>query len=357
MRRILHNNPLPVEIVFHPSWWHRHADISFDQDFFYHPSRRVEVERKMEQVLYDRFGDLGLGEDKDKDLPVIGAVHNAAGFLLSEMLGCEVRYYEDAPPQVVTAEQLDLCIDIDATFRSTAFKRLEKLIETLKAKYGYVAGDVNWGGILNLAFDLRGQSIFLDMFDRPNEVCVFFQKIAAVIERFTSFIEKETGTTSISVNRTVRHFKESVFLHSECTLTMISVEHYEKFILPIDRDWSRHRSPFGIHYCGADLHRFAEILSDLPHLDFLDVGWEGDINIIRRHLPETFLNIRLSPVELNKQSEDEIRQSIVERVLASGNPSLTGVCCINMDDNVTDDKIRAIFGTVFEMRKRYMLSK
>jgi len=32
-------------------------------------------------------------------------------------------------------------------------------------------------------------------------------------------------------------------------------------------------------------------------------------------------------------------------------PYLTGVCCINMDDHVSDDKVRTIFETVFDLRK------
>src|SRR5674476_1534932 len=56
---------LPVEVVFHPSWWHKHGRIDFDEDFFWDPRRRVEDERRMERVLYERFGDLGLGEDRD----------------------------------------------------------------------------------------------------------------------------------------------------------------------------------------------------------------------------------------------------------------------------------------------------
>jgi hypothetical protein len=54
---------LPVEIVLHPSWWHAHAGITFDEDFFYHPSKRVESERRMEAVLYERFGAHGWGGD------------------------------------------------------------------------------------------------------------------------------------------------------------------------------------------------------------------------------------------------------------------------------------------------------
>ncbi len=349
----LSGGPLPVEIVFHPSWWNRHAGITFDEDFFYHPARRVEAERRMEQVLYERFGDLGLGEDRDRDLPVIGAIHNAAGFLVSEMLGCRVDYLEDAPPQVICANRPDLALDAEAAFRSPAARRLRTLIDALKTKFGFVVGDVNWAGLLNLALDLRGQAVFLDMEDRPDEARGYFRRIAAVLERFTGEIARETGTTSISVNRTVRHFPESIYLHSECALTMISAAHYDAFIRPIDEVWSRRHRPFGVHYCGADPHRYAETLAGLPRLDFLDVGWGGDVAALRARLPETFLNIRLSPVEIVDWTAGRIREIVTGLVRAAGGAERTGVCCINMDDRVTDDKIRAIFETVFDLRKRF----
>jgi len=82
---------LPVDIVFHPSWWHAHAGITFDEDFFYHPKKRVESERRMEQVLYERFGQHGLGEHRNDDLPVIGAVHNAAGYPTRPCSACELE--------------------------------------------------------------------------------------------------------------------------------------------------------------------------------------------------------------------------------------------------------------------------
>lgn len=347
----LRNGPLPVEVVFHPSWWHKNAGLSFDEDFFYHPARRVEDERKMEGVLHERFGDLGLGEEWDHDRPVIGPIHNAAGYLISEMIGCRVEYKEDAPPQVIPAGRADFDLDVDAAMSGAAFGRLRTLIEALKEKRGYVVGDVNWGGILNLALDRRGQDIFLDMVDRPHEVKVFFDRISELIDRFATHIEGETGTTSISVNRTVRHLKGPVFLHSECALTMISTAHYEEFVLPYDAAWSLRRRPFGIHYCGVDPHRYGDVFAKVPWLDFLDVGWGGDLRVLRERLPRTFLNIRLSPVEIVHQSAEEIRRAIETRVAASGNPQLTGVCCINMDDRVTDDKIRAIFETVFDLRR------
>jgi len=349
----LHNPMLPVDVVLHPSWWHRHEGITFDRDFFYHPARRVEVERRMEQVLYDRWGRFGLGEHRAADVPWIGPVHLAAGYLTSEMLGCRVDYFDDSPPQVIPADVESLEISRDAPFRSPAYKRFEGLLDTLRARHGGLKGDVGWGGVLNTALDLRGQAFFLDMFDRPDEAARFTADLAAVIERFTREIARATGTTSISVNRNVRHIAEPVHLHSECSNVMISTDVYERFFLPLDVAWSRRYRPFGIHHCGKDPDRFAESYAKVPHLDFLDVGWGGDVAKLRAHLPHTFLNLRLSPVEIVDQTPDQIRATVRRLVHQSANPWLTGVCAINMDDQVTDAQISAIFEEVETLRAEY----
>ena len=350
---LLGNEMLPVEIVFHPSWWHAHAGLTFDEDFYYHPAKRVESERRMEHVLHERFGHLGLGTDRERDLPLVGAVHNAAGYLLSEMLGCEVRYRADAPPEILPAHRDRLAVDLEAPFRSAAFQRFERLCDALKTRHGYLLGDVNWAGILNLALDVRGQELFLDMADEPEQVAGEFRHLAAVIERFVAGVAAETGSSSIAVNRTVRHFRQPVFLHSECSNTMISAADYERFVLPVDAAWSERHRPFGIHHCGRDPHRFAASYAKLPHLDFLDVGWGGDIGLLRAHLPDTFLNIRLDPVSILRQTPDEIRATLSRLVGQAANPWLTGVCCINMDHTVTDAQIAAIFDGVAELRRPY----
>ncbi len=342
---------LPVDIVFHPSWWNKHAKIVFDEDFYYHPLKRVEVEQKMEKELYERFGQFGLGSDKGKALPVIGAVHNAAGYLLSEMLGCRVEYNANTAPQVIPAGFDSLNIDPGKAFKSGAFKKLMALTDKLKSKYGYITGDINWGGVLNLALDLVGEKIFLDFYTGPEEVKKQLTKIAGIIETFVAGIAGETGTSSISVNRNVRHIEKPVFLHSECSHTMIATEQYEEFLLPIDQEWSQKFRPFGIHYCGNDPHRYAGVFAKIQNLDFLDVGWGGDVKELRKYLPNTFLNIRLDPVTLNKYLDTELEKTILGLVQSSNNPYLTGICCINMDDNVDSSKIATIFRTVENLKK------
>lgn len=353
---LFHKNPfiesglLPVDVVFHPSWWNKNAGISFDEDFFYHPVKRVESEQRMEKELYDRFGRYGLGVNRNTSLPVIGAVHNAAGYIISEMLGCSVVYGGDSAPQVIAAERDVINILPEEAFKSAAYKKLQNLMETLKKKYGYLEGDINWGGVLNVALDLKGQNVLTDLFINPQETKIQFRKISEVIEKFVSGIARETGTSSVSVNRNVRNIEAPVFLHSECSHTMISTEQYEEFLLPIDLEWSKKYRPFGIHYCGNDPHRYAETFGKIKNLDFLDVGWGGDLKILRRYLPDTFLNIRLDPVNLNNYTEKELEATITRLVEDSNNPYLTGICCINMDDKVEDKKVSAIFRVVEELR-------
>ncbi len=339
----------PVDIVFAPEWWHTHTGISFDRDFFYHPARRVEAETHMERVLYERWGRYGLGTAPSR--PEIGAVHLAAGYLVQEMLGCRVVYRDDHPPQVLPADQDRLTVDVEAAFESTAFKNFSSLCDQLETRHGYLTGDVNFAGILNVALDLRGQDLFLDMRTDPTRVRQQFAKIAEVITRFVDVVQAKTGSSSVSVNRNVRHLTRPIMLHSECTHTMISELDYESFLLDFDLRWNQRYEAFGIHYCGPDPDRFAGSFSKIPSLPFLDVGAGGDIAALRTHLPRTFLNLRLNPVTLREQQPSEIREQVMTMAAASGQPNLTGICCINMDDTVTDDQITAIFETVHDLRR------
>ncbi len=350
MTTVNETNPTyPTDIVLAPEWWHRHTGLTFDRDFFYHPVRRVEAEARMERVLYDRWGRYGLGSKDSR--PEVGPVHLAAGYLLQEMLGCRVEYRDGHPPQVVPARQERLHVDPDAAFASQAFKTFETLCDQLERTHGYITGDVNFAGILNIALDLRGQDLFIDMYTNPDHIKGEFAKIAEVITRFVDFVIARTGTSSISVNRNVRHLREPVVLHSECTHTMISEKDYERFLLEYDIWWSRRYPAFGVHYCGPDPHRYAASFAKIPGLHFVDVGAGGDVGAMRDHLPGAFLNLRLDPVKLREQSPEQIKSTVQRLAKASRDPALTGMCCINMDDTVTDEQIDAVFEAVSDLQR------
>ena len=77
----------------------------------------------------------------------------------------------------------------------------------------------------------------------------------------------------------------------------------------------------------------------------------GDTGVApHRALPRTFLNIRLSPVEIVSQTPEAIRSTIRQKVAESADPYRTGICCINMDRRVGDQQVAAILESVAELR-------
>ncbi len=121
------------EICFHPSWWHAAAKIDFSRRFWDDPEYRIQADIQMRKVLFEKFGQYGLGTENPQPRPLLGSDQTACGFLFSEMLGCEVRYEPDNSPQVICAN-----LDDDACFslkvpdfdKNEAWQRMERQLPT-----------------------------------------------------------------------------------------------------------------------------------------------------------------------------------------------------------------------------------
>jgi hypothetical protein len=233
---------LPVEIVFHPSWWNKQYGIKFDEAFFFDSRTRVESERAMRAALHARFGDLGLGEANAAPRPVIGPVHLAAGFLPSAVLGCAIRYYDDASPEVLTANLTDaqvMSLEVPDLESNPAFRKLIALMDALEAQSGKLEGDVNWEGVQNVALNLRGQQLFVDYYENPALARRLLDVCAQTIEAMAQYVRQRTGSNSVAVNRIIGAVDSRISLHSNCTVAMISARTYREYLLPYDQQLAR----------------------------------------------------------------------------------------------------------------------
>ncbi len=61
--------------------------------------------------------------------------------------------------------------------------------------------------------------------------------------------------------------------------------------------------------------------SKVPNLDFLEVGAGSNVAEVRKNFPDTFLNLRVSPVTLNDLSENELRSLIDNLIIEGNNPT------------------------------------
>jgi hypothetical protein len=344
---------LPIELVFNPNWWHKTAGIRFDQTFYLDPQMRIQNDVTMRRILHQRYSKMGLGEANPQPRPVIGSLHVAGGFIIPAMLGAEILFAPDAAPQPVpihlSIEQIERFVKPD--FQHTwPMQELIAQMDTLEAEWGYLVGDLNTDGLLNAAYHLCGADLFADFYAAPQRVTHLLEQIAGLIMEVAIYIRQRTGSCSISVNRMVERIDPCLFLHANCSVPMISPRSYRTLQLPIEKRMATGLQPFGIHHCGGDLQRYANDYSELP-LAFIDVGWGSDVAACRRMLPNTFFNLRLSPIRMLTCTPQEIAADTEALLRAAGPLELAGVCCINMDYGTPDDNLFAMVQVVEKYRQ------
>jgi hypothetical protein len=344
---------LPVELVFNPNWWNKTAGICFDQSFYLDTQVRIQNDISMRHVLYQRFGSLGLGEAEPQARPLIGSAHVAGGFFIPALLGAEIIFTPDAAPQPLPRKLSSTEIE---TFTIPDFRQtwpmsvLIAQMDALEAEWGYLVGDVNTDGLLNAAYHLYGADLFADFELAPLRVSRLLEQIADLIADVAGYVRQRTGSSSISVNRMVERVDRGLFLHANCSVLMISPRSYRSMQLPIEKQMAARLQPFGIHHCGDNLQRYASAYAELP-LAFVDVGWGSDVAACRQALPQTFFNLRLSPVRMLNCSPQEIAADTQALLQAAGPLELAGVCCINIDYNTPDANLFAMYEVVEKYRQ------
>ena len=344
---------LPIELVFNPNWWHQTAGISFDHSFYFDPETRIRNDVIMRRVLHERFSEMGLGDPNPQPRPIIGSQHVAGGFVIPALLGAEIRFEKDAAPQPLPmkmdVEQIEALVKPD--FQTTwPMNEFIQQMDALEAEWGYLVGGMNTDGLLNVAYHLYGQELFLDFYKAPDRVRWFLDIIGELIVDVALYLRERTGDCSISVNRMVEHLDSQLFLHANCSVQMISPKSYRDIHLATEKRMAERIQPYGIHHCGDNLHLIAPVYAELP-LTMVDVGWGSDVATVREALPDAFLNLRLNPVRMLRATPPEIASDTIGLLRAAGSLENIGVCCINMDFETPDENIFAMYEVVKQFRQ------
>jgi hypothetical protein len=171
-------------------------------------------------------------------------------------------------------------------------------MDIIEKEAGKIHGYLNWQGVLNNAFNLQGQEIFIKMMTNPQLVHEFFALICEVMIGFARQVQARQRQSGFYINQ---------FSVSYCTVSMISPAHYAEFVLPYDRKIAGSFERFGVHTCNWDATPYFEAMRELPRVGYLDRGIMSDMKRARAMFPEARRAVMYSPVKLHDASVDEIR--------------------------------------------------
>lgn len=334
---------IAYDVTFHPSWWHKHAGIDFDQPFFDDEAYRIEADVRMRRFLYDAFGAFGLGEKDPRPRPILGTDLLACGYLYSEMLGCSIRYAADTSPEVICANLDDaaaLALTAPTLDASPVWQRMQAQIDRMTDRFGFYAPHLNLMGVQNIALDLRGSRLFMDYYENEAIAARLLSQACALSLDIGRHLRDAGRPVSGGVTAIVNQTCPEVYLTSNCSVEMVSQRVYEDFLLPYDSQLARAFPPFGVHHCGATMEHVVKSYAKLPNLAFAEVGAGSDIAAVRAALPGVFLNLRFSPVALRTATEDALRAQLQAMVEAAGKQRCS-VSCVGIDAEVSAETVRA----------------
>lgn len=327
---------IPLGVGFYPDWWKENYGISFGRDYYYDPDYRVEVGLKQQKALYERFGDVGMGQKDPAPRPLItfGMV------MLPAIFGCEIVFEEAALPWAMPLNlSKEECAKLQKPdlANTSPMKEVLAQIDHLKAKHGHVVGDINTTGVQNLALKLRGDELYIDYFEDPEFCHELLGFCTECIAELWELVYPITGSGAVDVTPMA---DPEVFVIPNCTVEQISGDTYEEFGLPYDVKLAQRCKPFGVHHCG-NLDPVVEAYAKIPNLVFMEAGFGTDFAAARRILgPQVAFNARISPVLMKNGTTDEVAAAVKEAIDQGAPLANYSIDTVGLTAGVPDDNVR-----------------
>jgi methanogenic corrinoid protein MtbC1/uroporphyrinogen-III decarboxylase len=335
---------IPLGVGFYPDWWNKQYGISYDRSYYFDPETRIAARLEMDKKLYERFGDVGLGDPDPQPKPFItfGMV------MLPAVFGCEIVFKKDALPWALPLNLSDeqiLKLEVPDITKAYPLTEVVKQIEYLRGKFGRVVGDINTTGVQNLALKLRGEQLYFDYFEKP-DLCHHLLTVCtqAIIQLF-QFVYKLTGTGAMDVTPMC---DSRLFVLPNCTVEQVSLATYEKFNLPYDNQVAKACHPLGIHHCGS-VNQVLEGYAKVRHLKFLEIGFGSDARRTREVLgPKVAVNARINPVLMKNGTPEEVSKE-VRRLIDQGDPlGNFSIDTVGLTFGTPDENVKAARRTAAE---------
>ncbi len=322
---------LRPEFGFTPRWYRQTLDIEFGERWHADPLYRLRAAEAMRRELDRRFTGLDIGRRGRPDGPPDLLTGTFGGCLVAGLYGVPIRYAPDNWPacegRYLSDDHVDRLTppDLDS---SALFSGLMDQCERIARELGRIEGYLNWQGVLNTAYRLRGEDLFADMLLEPGRARHLFECVATTMIEGTRRVYERQQRSGVEV----RHFTVS-----NCLVNMVSPEQYRELLLPFDRQIAEAFGLIGIHNCAWSATPYLGEYAKVPNVGYVDMGIDSDLAAARRGFPHARRAIMYTPMDLVNKATSEIEADF-ERIAR-----LYGPCDIVLADieaGTPDERVR-----------------
>jgi hypothetical protein len=324
-----------ISISFAPAWWHYYYGMDYKREFWQDPIARTERWREQQRLLFDRFGDINLGERDPKPKPIAGEAYGHR--FMSALWGCEISYIEDQYPSAVVlpdaAVQMQ-SIEIPDILGSPPVQQLHTEVDLLNERYGSCQVVINFGGPINNAVSVFGAEIYAACKIQPelaqNVLRKMGKMVLAVHEQVVCPLNKIPPDSVYD-----RYFEIG-----NCPVGTISPAVYRDVIRPVDI-WLRQQfhGKFGLHHCGI-FDAYAEVYRLLTP-NTIDVGPGTNLRTTRKVYPDTPITTYLEVGSLSGISQSDL-DNLVAKLIEDASPIglFPQITIAEAGPEISDDTVR-----------------
>lgn len=331
-----------VSIGFTPRWFHQRLGIDFSEIWHKDPLYRYDSLVEMKKLLHREFPQIPnfIPHFDEKGIDLSCATLDGAygAMLISLIYGLKVSYYKDNWPSTDTHENLPLetlqnlkPFDLDS---NPAFQELMGQMDTIESHFGKISGYLNYQGVLNNAMRLRGQDIFMDMYDDPDFVHFLFDHIANTMIETVKRVQSRQRASGFPIN---------LLSNSNCVINMISSDMYEEFVLPYDIKISKEFERFGIHTCNWNATPYIDSLRKIPKMGYIDMGMDTDMKRMKEVFPDARRAVLYSPVKIEELSLEEITADL-KKIRDDISPC--DIVLADIESTTPEDRVRDVLEIV-----------
>ena len=292
-----------ISTSFTPAWFRERMGLEYSDQWHTDPIYRRETYVEMAKALNKEFPELRLGGANPAEIP--GGLSQAyIVTLMGGLFGQHIDFHSSNWPDNRGATLTDREADEfqkPLIAEQPIFEDLMRQMDIIESEWGRIEVDLNFQGVLNTAFRLRGQEIFIDMLCEPQRAHRVLNGVCETMMELVDLLYERQACSGV----TRKHF-----VTSNCVVNMISGKQYREFVFPYDRKLGEHYELFGVHNCGWTVDAYAEPYSELPDVLYLDFGIESDFARLKRFFPDSVLCPIFNPDDVLNKKPEELRASL-----------------------------------------------